>query len=330
MPLVSVILPIYRKEPELVRASLESVLGQTLSELEVLAVNDASPDDLGTLLAEYATRDSRLRVLTHETNRGVSAARNTGLDHATGEYVMFLDPDDLLLPWACEALTACAQKFDSEMVLGASRKFYGTPPDCAAEKPNGHEKVYFLPRYTAERAIWKRLYRRTMLDKIRFPEGLNLCEDLVFANAVAGIASRPLEVKILAVLYRQGSVWKRKIVRNLWLKDSLRALELLAEQGKSDPSRRRMMDYLIERRFFRHVSKVRKLTGKVEQLEAWKLCGAFYRRWRPNGLLRGLFEGRKYRSGFSFLFLLIRGLSEATHPLIQWETLRHELYLKQK
>lgn len=92
MPMVSVIIPIYNASPYL-RACLDSVLGQTMREIEVLCVNDGSTDGSAAILVEYAAHDARVRVIS-QTNAGQGAARNRGLQEARGEYVWFVDADD--------------------------------------------------------------------------------------------------------------------------------------------------------------------------------------------------------------------------------------------
>lgn len=91
---VSVIIPVYNVEPYL-RECLDSVVGQTLKDIEILCVNDGSTDNSGAILAEYAARDERITVITQDPC-GVSAARNAGLDRATGKYIYFLDSDDYI------------------------------------------------------------------------------------------------------------------------------------------------------------------------------------------------------------------------------------------
>ena len=94
MPLISVILPIYRVEKYLDRC-LESITGQTYRNLEIILVDDGSPDRSGAICDAWAEKDSRIRVI-HKTNAGAGAARNTGLDVATGDIVSMIDSDDYL------------------------------------------------------------------------------------------------------------------------------------------------------------------------------------------------------------------------------------------
>src|SRR5262245_13613113 len=95
-PLVSVIIPCYNRE-KLVGETIESVLNQTYQNFEVIVVNDGSTDGTEEAIKRY-TSDVRIHYLKHEVNKGIPTARNTGIKHAQGEYVAFLDSDDLFLP----------------------------------------------------------------------------------------------------------------------------------------------------------------------------------------------------------------------------------------
>lgn len=102
-PLVSVIIPFYNRIGLLPRA-LESVIGQTYKELEIILVDDGSTDDVGPILSEF--KDGRIRYVRHDVNRGVSAARNSGIKAAVGDYISFLDSDDEWLPTKAERQVA--------------------------------------------------------------------------------------------------------------------------------------------------------------------------------------------------------------------------------
>ena len=92
-PKISVIIPIYNVEKYLVEC-LESVISQTLKEIEIICINDGSTDNSGKILDKYATKDNRIRVV-HKENEGVGKTRNLGIKTALGEFVCFMDPDDL-------------------------------------------------------------------------------------------------------------------------------------------------------------------------------------------------------------------------------------------
>lgn len=114
VPTVSVVVPAYNRVESVSRA-IDSVLAQTLDDLEVLVVDDASTDGTADVVERYD--DPRVRLLRHETNRGGSAARNTGINHATGQYVAFLDSDDEWLPRKLERQVDCLQSRSDEWVV---------------------------------------------------------------------------------------------------------------------------------------------------------------------------------------------------------------------
>lgn len=116
MSKVSVIVPCYKVEAY-IRELIESLQRQTMRDIEVILVDDGSPDKTGTICDEYAAKDSRLHVI-HKPNGGVSAARNDGLRAATGDYVIFSDSDDYLPEDAIELLYNKAMADDSDIVVG--------------------------------------------------------------------------------------------------------------------------------------------------------------------------------------------------------------------
>lgn len=113
-PKVSVIVPVYNVEQYL-RRCLDSILGQTMSDWEAICVDDGSPDGSASILAEYAERDSRFRILTKE-NGGLSSARNAGTAWAQGEFVNYVDSDDFIHPQTFELAVALAERDRSDIV----------------------------------------------------------------------------------------------------------------------------------------------------------------------------------------------------------------------
>ncbi len=114
MPLVSIIVPVYQVK-EYIGECVESLLAQTYTNLEILLVDDGSTDGSGELCDEYAAKDTRVRVIQQE-NRGLSAARNAGLDRATGEYVAFVDSDDVVLTNYIGTLYDLADRYQADIV----------------------------------------------------------------------------------------------------------------------------------------------------------------------------------------------------------------------
>lgn len=175
-PLVSVIVPVYNTAPWL-RRCLDSICAQSYRDLEILCVNDGSTDNSAEILAEYAARDERIRVFTQE-NAGLSAARNTALEHATGEWVTGVDSDDYLAPGVYARAVACISS-------GVDMVFFGVEDVAEDGTPLPHNAYFDLPEAgeyamspeLAERlnvCFWSKLWRRTVLEEhlLRFPHGL--------------------------------------------------------------------------------------------------------------------------------------------------------------
>ena len=93
--LVSIVIPAYKVE-KYIKRCLESILGQSYKNLQIIVIDDASPDKTGEICDQIASKDSRIQVIHHSTNRGVSAARNSGIQVARGEYIAFVDGDDFI------------------------------------------------------------------------------------------------------------------------------------------------------------------------------------------------------------------------------------------
>ena len=184
-PLLSVIVPVYNTAPWL-RKCLDSLLGQTYRNLEIICVNDGSMDNSAEILAEYAAKDARVRVITQE-NAGVSVARNRALAVAQGVYVTGVDSDDWLEPHAYETLLPHMEAgydmvfFGSKSVDSQGREF-----DDAYKRPNAEGACRAGSQLIAGANVffWNKLFR---LDKIRawdvrFPHGV-LGEDAAFVYA---------------------------------------------------------------------------------------------------------------------------------------------------
>ncbi len=115
-PLVSVIVPVYKVEDCLVRC-LDSLCRQSLRDIEIIIIDDASPDRCGEICEEYAARDARIKVIHHSENRGLSAARNTGIKEAAADYLMFVDSDDYVHEDFCKLPFGCAVHYQADLVL---------------------------------------------------------------------------------------------------------------------------------------------------------------------------------------------------------------------
>lgn len=204
MPLISVIIPVYNVEPYL-RECLDSVRAQTFRDLEVICIDDGSVDASGAICDQYALRDRRIHTI-HQDNGGLSAARNTGMDVATGEYIYFLDSDDMLAPNALERLISIAKSerldqiiFGAELLveedvvsneqIAGMRRYYAVPDALANHVMSGANLFSALIECNSFFAsVPLRFLRRANLPKkLRFPHGI-LHEDNYF-SPIALLAS---------------------------------------------------------------------------------------------------------------------------------------------
>lgn len=183
--MISVIVPIYKTEKFLEKC-VNSILQQTYKDLEVILVDDGSPDGCGEICDAYAQKDSRVRVI-HKENGGRSSARNAGIECAQGEYLAFVDSDDWIDPEMYETLLRLAKETDAD-IAECSYRFYrpwktenkvldgeNTGKISVYSNVEALEKLYFGPQLFSEIAImvWNKLYKASIFENIRFIEGYN-------------------------------------------------------------------------------------------------------------------------------------------------------------
>lgn len=182
-PLVSVIVPAYNAAGYL-RRCVDSVLGQTLADFELLIVDDGSTDATAAICASYAEADARVRVIRQE-NGGVSAARNRGLAEARGDYIAWLDSDDYFLPTALEKLYGALERHGLKVAMCNYRNILvdGTEQPPRYSLPHD-ERVYpretmvgFILTIGMTPVLWGSLMARGLYEGIAFPEG-RLFEDV--------------------------------------------------------------------------------------------------------------------------------------------------------
>ena len=122
MPKLSLIIPVYNVEKYL-RECLDSCINQTLKDIEIICINDCSPDDSYKILEEYSKKDNRVKIINHEGNKGLGAARNTGVASATGEYIWFIDSDDFIDINSCQLFYDVAKENDVDILLFQGKDF---------------------------------------------------------------------------------------------------------------------------------------------------------------------------------------------------------------
>lgn len=219
--LISVIIPVYKVE-NYIHECLKSIIAQTVfKNIEVILVDDGSPDNCGKICDEYAEKYNEIKVV-HRENGGLSVARNTGFENSTGEYICFIDSDDYVTPDFCEILYDLLKDSNYDYAVSGVCKF----EDGEEPVPELHSEVStysnydFLGRQLNHQTVfcvWNKMYRRSSIDKLRFKEG-KLHEDLIWsADIASNCKNGVIETKKQCYFYRQR---KGSIVSNSQIKCS--------------------------------------------------------------------------------------------------------------
>ena len=191
--LISVIMPVYKTEESHLRKAIESVINQSYRKLEIVLVDDGSPDQCGAICDAYAGTDNRIRVI-HKKNGGVSSARNCGLETVTGDYIFFVDSDDTLKGNAIEVLFAIVQKTNADIVICSCKHVKEKNDDNAiydgayqclktVESAEAIKNLSYNIHVFDElepTAVWGKLYKKSAVQNLRFNEKMNVGEDFVF------------------------------------------------------------------------------------------------------------------------------------------------------
>lgn len=183
---VSIIIPVYNAEESL-HNCVESVLDQTYQHIEIIMVNDGSTDCSKDICEYYASMDQRIKVI-HQQNAGPSAARNKGIEHATGDYIQFIDADDYMKPIMTEELVKAMSK-NAQLVICGYQAIYGTLLKKYMPSRTGVYKQSDFMQYIGE--LYKdillpspcnKLYDATLINQfqLRFLEHIKVGEDLLF------------------------------------------------------------------------------------------------------------------------------------------------------
>lgn len=182
--MISIIIPVYRSEQTLERC-IRSICKQTCTDWEAIIIVDGPPDASGLLADRLAESDQRIRVI-HQSNQGVSAARNTGIQYAKGAYIQFLDSDDYLPADALESMLDALEDGKSDMVIaGFHHLYFGSDvvklPTVEGTFPLKQGEEEWLTLYEEQflNMPWNKLYKRELI-KESFPLQLTLGEDLCF------------------------------------------------------------------------------------------------------------------------------------------------------
>ncbi len=196
MPLVSVIVPVYGVERYIERCAV-SLFEQTYKDIEYIFVNDATPDKsidvLRAVIDRYPERAKTIRIVEHPHNKGLSAARNTGIDNATGEYVWHVDSDDYVATDAVEKWVETAEKHRADIVI-CDINVVTTNGIFTEQVQYSYKEDYIrrLLQHTQKCAHWNKFYRRSLLERtgIRSDEQIRLAEDFAVTPRLLYCAER--------------------------------------------------------------------------------------------------------------------------------------------
>lgn len=184
-PLVSVIIPVYNVEKYLARC-LDSVISQTYENLDVILVDDGSTDASGEICRRYAQNDPRISLFTQE-NQGLSAARNTGLNHMKGEYIVFVDSDDYISIYFIEIMLNDLLRCNTKIVMCACLEVGNDDDDAALNSLSPEDvrsciklrrdDIFDKPKRTA---VWGGIYDKTIFAGLRFEPGRIHEDEFIF------------------------------------------------------------------------------------------------------------------------------------------------------
>ena len=260
MPQVSVVIPVYNIEAHL-RQCLDSVAGQTLSDLEVVCVDDGSTDASPAILEEYAQKDPRFQVI-RQANAGPGAARNRGMERSSGRYLIFLDSDDWFEPDFLERMTARAEETGADVTICRSDEFdthSGQVYDGSwMLKTQLLPGAVFSPREAAGAVFqftygwpWDKLYRRDYIlkEKFQYPD-LAVSQDLVFVYPSVFCAGRIAVLDRVLIHHRVNRLASVSNSRSKTPEASYQALKLveacLEERGLMEIYRQSFLNWAME------------------------------------------------------------------------------------
>ena len=207
MILISVIVPVYNVDNYL-RKCIDSLIVQTLKDIEIILVNDGSTDKSIDICEEYKLKDNRIKVI-HKENGGLSDARNKGIDIAKGKYISFVDSDDWINPQMLEKLYILASKYEADIVQGDYIKAYDEDIIVNNMSENiikyNAEQILdelYSGNYTKNIVVWNKIYKRELFNDIRFPKG-KLHEDEFTTYKILHKANLIIDSNIPIYYYRQ-------------------------------------------------------------------------------------------------------------------------------
>ncbi len=210
MPKISIIVPIYNVYGY-VADCLESLINQTMPDIEIICIDDRGTDDSMSVVRKYATRDSRIKIIRNWRNRGLSFSRNHGIKHARAPYIMFCDSDDIFMTDACEKMYNAITETRADVAVGNVRVIY----EANHELQDSDTAFFSIPRIGCFEipshikgicygSAWGKIYRHDIIvnNKLRFPVGLKH-EDEFFWPAFCSVSKRITFIGDVVYSYRR-------------------------------------------------------------------------------------------------------------------------------
>lgn len=263
---ISIIVPIYKIPEEYLRSCIESLINQSYPDLEILLVDDGSPDNCGSIIDEYGKEHENIMCI-HQENAGVSAARNNGLDHATGEYIIFVDGDDCLTDGICADVAEQLRKTPCDMMLFkyinaselSDKAAHSEDLSCKKVAANSRKKlllsvirqVQLFPDVELG-SPWGKVFSKKFLDSnhLRFPLNIKKTQDRVF------IANCLERVKTVYCFQRLGYIYNNINENSVCKRFNPNILSVIEQAG----------DLLLEVLFRqKDISEAEKKNARTEQ-----------------------------------------------------------------
>ena len=250
-PLISVIIPVYNVEKYL-RQCLDSVAGQTYDNLEIICIDDGSTDSSGAILDEYAAKDRRFKII-HQKNRGISAVRNRGIDESFGEWISFIDGDDIVETHFYEKLLSKQQK-DKDIIISCGVILFDSSKNKKLQEKAGcfYEFADILKNlkkcYVCNK-IWSRKF--IVENNLRFNEAICYCEDVLFSICAAACAKAWQIINYNGYFYRQNqqsishNIEKELLRKNNSYQVIRQALDFAQKQNMQSKNEKVLEDFLV-------------------------------------------------------------------------------------
>lgn len=285
-PLISVVVPIYKVEQYLEKCIL-SILNQTYRNLEIILVDDGSPDSCGYICDNFALKDSRIKVI-HKHNGGLSSARNAGLAIATGSYIGFVDSDDYIHPKMYQSLIEGFDKCDNVGVVEC--KYFEVKEEKEMPHNYGVSDDYIvssedIPLFSVSKiysvTVWNKLYKRELLDNLVFYEGLN-SEDNLFTYDM-GVLLNSLDMNFYHIdnclyYYRVNRIGSITNDFENCAKDALKILDIMYSRASDNSIKLLLIGKKINRLLFTTIfndnrENINSIKQELSKISILKLYG---------------------------------------------------------